>query len=476
MRQQIATQGGRATDGNDGFTIIEVMVASFVLIVGVLGVLSMFTGALQQTAASNKRVAGTNLARELVETARSLDYDDLTIVASRLQARGLGSGSPWTISRRGVTYTVTATTCAFDDPSDGYAASPPTNACNANTAGTDSNGDDFRRVTFTLSWQDRGSPRSLKQTTLIVNPTGGLGPRILTITPLTQTISASDATVANVVWTTTPAVSLHWEIDDGVSKGDVAGTTSFTTAWNIGTVGSGTEVLDGLYTISGQAFDDRDIAGEAKRADILLNRRVPYAPTGFAGGHDTRLNDWVDFDWALNRERDIVGYRVYWAGVDGLVNGNDQLVCPGSGSGMLSRTTRNCADFSPKPGVQTYYIVALDNDTNGNPREGDTRILTVGSPGARPAPPQGPLTVSTINNVPRLTWNAPATGSVAFYRIYRDGTRFSSSNNDRLDTALGSATAFVDSTPGSTAHDYSVTAVDSNYNESDPIGPVTWTP
>jgi prepilin-type N-terminal cleavage/methylation domain-containing protein len=472
MAQHIPTVGEPAVPGENGFTIIEVMVASFVLLVGMLGVLTMLTGMLGTTKSSNARVAATNLARELVETTRGLDYDNLGLVVAQVQARGLGPGTPWTIQRRGVTYTVTATTCAFDDPTDGYAATAPANACNVNAVGTDSNGDDFRRVTFQLAWSDGGRSRSMSQTTLIVNPAGGLGPRITKITPLTQTITLN--TNPTLAWETTPAQSLRWEIDDGKSNGSVTGSTAFTTIWNIGIAGSGTEVLDGSYTISGQAFDDRDIAGEAKRADIVLNRSAPYAPTNFAGGHDTRAGDWVDFDWSLNRERDILGYRVVWAGPDGaLGNGNDQQVCPAPSAGsMLAKTTTSCADFTPQPGVQTYYIVAIDRDNTASaaPRDGAPAFLTINAAGSRPSAPAG-LAVAIVNSQPKLSWNASA-GAV-FYRIYRDGTSFSATTSNRWNRTSDATTTFTDASPDIGGHTYRVTAVDSTYNESDPSGPVT---
>jgi len=463
--------------GNDGFTIVEVMVASFVLIVGILGVLTMMSGALRTTATSNTRIAATNLARELVETARELDYDKLNDVTAQMQARGMGSGSPWTIGRRGVTYTVTATTCAFDDPSDGYATTAPANACGTNVAGTDSNGDDFRRATFRLQWSDAGSARSISQTTLVVNPAGGLGPRILTITPLTQRITANVAT-ARIVWTTTGAQSLRWTADDGAGSGSVTGSTSFTTDWNIGTSGSADEVLDGAYAISAQAFDDRGIPGETKRADVLLNRRAPYAPTGFAGGRNTRDGEIVDFEWSLNRERDILGYRVTWAGPDDLfTTGDDVQVCPAPAAGsMLAPATKSCADFGPQPGTQKYAVTAIDRDPGNALREGTpSAILTVNPAGTPPSQPPS-LTVLTVGGKPELTWTAPPSPQyVAFYRIYRDGT--SVTYADRYDrTTDGLVTTFTDSDPGATSHRYWVTAVDANYNESIPIGPVTWTP
>ncbi len=499
----------------DGFTIVEVIVAMVVLLIGMLGVLSLLSGALQATAANNERVGATNLARELVEATRGLDYEDLTsaLVVTRLQARGnLGSGSPWTIERRGVTYTVTTTTCAYDDPADGYGAPAPANACNTgNAAGADANGDDFRRATFSVSWRDaRGPTKSASQSTLVVNPSGGLGPRITCFTPVAQTYAAgapatpaacpaagaatSTATVAKIVWTTTTAQSLHWEADDGdlQSRGDIVGSTNasggttFTTLWDIGdaTVGDGSEVLDGPYVLTGQAFDVLNIGGEAKRADIVLNRRAPYAPPTLQGGRNTRLGSRVDFRWGLNRERDVLGYRVIWAGPDGaLGGGNDAVACaPPAGAPYLSPTTQSCTDFSPATsGATTYYIVAIDRAPDGSLRQGTERTLSVSAPVTAPDPPTG-LTVSTsANGLARLNWTAPATGGVAFYRIYRDdsdanpATVTYSDRHDRVDTPPSPlATAYTDSQSGATSHQYWVTAVNSSYNESAPVGPVTW--
>src|SRR4051794_3130346 len=196
--------------GDAGFTMVEVMVAALLLVGGILAVLAMYTGAVQTATTNNARVTATNLERELVETAREIDYDDLEDVAAEAQARGLGAGSPWTIDRRGTTYAVTASTCVFDSPTDDFAATAPANACQSRPAGADANGEDFRRVTFQLAWDDAGRTRVMSQTTLIVNPAGGLGPRVLAFAPLSQTITANVGSVA-VAWSTTPAQSLAWD-------------------------------------------------------------------------------------------------------------------------------------------------------------------------------------------------------------------------------------------------------------------------
>jgi type IV pilus modification protein PilV len=469
----------RSLAGEAGFTIVEVLVASLVLVIGMLGVLTLLTGSLRTTAANNERVGATNLARELVEAARGLDYDQMTgtLVQSNLQAAGLGSGSPWTIERRNVTYTVTATSCTFDDPADKLAATPPAGVCTPQPAGAtgDLNGEDFRRTTFRIGWREAGDvPRSVTQTTLVVNPSGGLGPRIVSFTPVTQTITQSVGSVT-VTWTTTPAQTLRWSVDDGAGTGTSSGSTSFLTTWDIGTSGTAGEVLDGAYQITAQPFDDRDIAGEVKRANVVLNRREPYAPPALAGGHDTRLGDWVDLEWSPNRERDILGYRVVWAGPDETAaTGDDVQVCPAPASGaMLPATATSCVDPSPPSGSASYYVVALDRGLDGQPRPGDRRALTVGAPGSRPQAP-GALTVATVNGQPRLSWEAPASGGVSFYRIYRDGTDVT--YTDRYDRTSGTATAYTDGRAGVVAHRYWVTVVDDAFNESDPIGPVTWSP
>ena len=456
-----------------GFSIVELLVASVVLIVGMLGVLVLLTGAVGMTATNSERVGATNLGRELVEATRSLDYADMTgvRVQARLQARGLGSGSPWVIQRRSARYTVSAVSCTFDSPTDGLAAAPPDGVCLPRPAGTvgDANGDDFRRTTFSISWAGGGaSSRPVSQTTLVVNPSGGLGPRIVGATPVAQTITGNVAE-AQVVWTTTTAQTLRWTVDDGVSSGSVTGSTAFTTQWALGSSGSGSEILDGTYEITGQPFDDRDIAGEAKHVNVVLNRRSPYAPPSLAGGHDTRVDDWVDLEWGRSRERDILGYRAAWAGNDGVAGtADDRQVCPAVGDGwMLDPATTSCSDFSPPPGAATYYVAAIDRDPNNSLREGDRRTLAIDAPTPRPGAPLG-LVSSTVAGQPTLVWLPPLTGGVSFYRIYRD--------NERYDRTSAGSLIYRDSNPGVEPHRYAITAVNSSYNESDVVGPVLWAP
>jgi hypothetical protein len=111
---------------DSGFTLVEAMVAAFVLLIGLAATLTMVDQANQTTSSTKAREQGVSLQRELIESARSIPYDQLapTSIASRVMSLpnlGDSSGSQpgWTITRRGVTYTATIGVCSVDDPADG---------------------------------------------------------------------------------------------------------------------------------------------------------------------------------------------------------------------------------------------------------------------------------------------------------------------------------------------------------------------
>ncbi len=113
------------SDREAGFTIVEVLVAMVILLVGVLGTFVLLEGGLSSTRKTTSREQATNLARDLVERSRQVPYTSTTTSLAPAQLRatlpdaGALSGSGFTVSRRNVTYSVTVTACSIDDPSDG---------------------------------------------------------------------------------------------------------------------------------------------------------------------------------------------------------------------------------------------------------------------------------------------------------------------------------------------------------------------
>src|SRR5918994_649279 len=113
----------RSISDESGFTLVELLVAAFILVVGMAGAFSLLNGANRATTTNNARVGGTNLARELLEDARSVDYDSLkpATMDTALKDKSGTSGPPWKVTRRGIDFTVTTEVCTFDDPKDNIA-------------------------------------------------------------------------------------------------------------------------------------------------------------------------------------------------------------------------------------------------------------------------------------------------------------------------------------------------------------------
>ena len=117
----------RIRTDESGMSIVEVMVAALVLVVGILGVLTMLDTANGATSKNLAREQANTLARDVVERAHQIPYASLatpTAAATFRQALPDGPASAaadgsWTMTRRGTAYTVSIQSCKVDDPSDG---------------------------------------------------------------------------------------------------------------------------------------------------------------------------------------------------------------------------------------------------------------------------------------------------------------------------------------------------------------------
>jgi prepilin-type N-terminal cleavage/methylation domain-containing protein len=483
--------------GERGFTLVEVLVAITLLLVGVLGTATLIDGANATTGRTLAREGATSLARQIVEGSRAVPYAQLASQAA-LQAQlkaqpGLADGSTtdsaWTIERRGITYTVVAEVCSVDDQLDGYGSHPGGFCTGSAPAGTaDFNPDDYKRVTATLSWRRQGKTERLQQVTIVPNPGSAAGPRIdafdmtapvecdATMPSCPTIVSPSSSSASFSVTTASAVQSVAWSVDGEVQPSDSVGGsgTSWSFDWPLGSL------PDGVYLIGAQAFGEASgpglptAAGPRRVLTVALNRRSPAGPTGFVAGRTRSPVDQhpiVDFEWLPHSDRDVEGYRVYRVvGEPG--GGDDVLVCPSTGVAPLEETT--CQDEAPPDADSVdYYVAAVDRhpDPPGDYRVGDRSVVrTVTKTNLPPYAPTS-VTVSTTSGDPVLSWSAitppdPNAGdAVEFYRIYRDGTAIS----DRYDRGSADSRTYTDFRSEDEGHQYWVTAVDAQLGESAPV-------
>ena len=425
--------------GREGFTLIEVLVAMFVLLIGVLGALAIIDRANAATVTTRSREAAVNVARELVEAARSVPFANLTpaSVEAQIQAQpGLaddGAPAGWTIRRRGFTFTATATVCTFDDARDQGGDHSAGNFCADSappSATPDRNPEDYRRVRVEVRWSVKGVERVVHQTVLVNNPGSAGAPavRTLVIDPMSATIA------------------------------------------------SGTNHVISTNVVSAEAFDSYGVAGPSRSLTVSLNRSEPDKVSGVAGGRTgssaSPEDQVVDIEWLPSRERDIIGYSV--ERVDAANNVVE--VCE-----RQDRTTCMDADPPVEDGLK-YYVYAWDADhVDAEPRKGPepSDVLVVALSNTQPFPPITPTAALQSDGSVSLAWFRPIPedpdlgDSIAFYRIYRDGTGYDARYAVWSDP--GATVQFIDGNTGGTAHEYWVTAVDENFAESAPVH-AEWTP
>ena len=234
-------------------------------------------------------------------------------------------------------------------------------------------------------------------------------------------------------------------------------------------------VLDGTYTVTAQAFDDRGIAGDSRAAVLPLNRSLPITVTGFEVGRNYNDNQ-LEFRWNPNPERDIIGYRVFELGPDTTVNnGNDTLICSTD-----SVEATSCQATTSMPSADLNYgVVALDRqditNTSSSIRQSfNAQALTTSS--TQPARPAGLLVLPDLSTGnPKLTWSHPSQASVRYFRIYRySGTGSCCTRTQRYTFTPDNQMTWTDPQPASGIVTYAVTAVGPGLNESQGSNEFAW--
>jgi prepilin-type N-terminal cleavage/methylation domain-containing protein len=461
-----------------GFTLIEVMVAALVLVVGILSVIGLLNAANGATNRTREHDSATNLARELIEGARSIPYERVSspgVIAELQNLPGLEDidGGSYTLRRGAVTYTVGIDVCIMDDPKDGGGPRPAgasaTFCGNSAPTGTaDKNPEDYKRVTVTATWKDKQRTRHVEQTGIINNPGSASGPAIRSLVPRGYASPYTVLTDLNSITidltTSSKPATLAWMLDGTRQPGAITpnGPTGLVWQfdWPIKTLD------DGAYVIGAEAYDVYGVSGPGRQETVVLNRFSPRAPTEVTGGR-TKFGT-VEIEWTANSERDIIGYEVFRVGAA-------SPICP-----IATQELKTfCTDYSPPAsGPLEYYVRAYDRDPSGNPRAGDASSpsLTVVDTNTSPYEVTNFTLTKLASGDTKLSWQRPSpedpdTGdSIAFFRIYRDGSALSDRYDRYFDLSGSSDVSWTDTETGGASHTYWVTAVDQHYAES-PFGP-----
>jgi type II secretory pathway pseudopilin PulG len=518
----------RRVAAEDGFTIVEVVVAIIVLVVGLLGALVLINSANATTAANKARTGGVNLAREVADASRAVledvPYSQLSsgcpapsspenpcpttspLVAALQAQPGLASSSSgdWQLERDGVDYTIGVAVCSMDDPADG-AGSHATGGpfCpDVGAAGTvDRAPDDFKRLTVDVTWEGtRGSQET--RSVALLQSDGANGPSVTCLRPTSSPCPASSTPVIDQASTTSmqftatvsgPVERLVWYVDGSFQDTltPSGGSASFT--WDLGTVASGTGVADGTYEISATAFDSNGRSGTIGSLQVVVNRRAPEAPGAFAAGRNSMIagnsgNGGVDLNWLPVTDKDVLYYRIFREDLTG-----STLIKTTDGSGVTSYTDKTspinptpwvtpCTTDPPQAALTTleYRVVAVDQN-GATPREGTpTASIDVNRCNTPPEPPpsgalglteNGDGTITLDGALPPSPSDPDAGDEVASVRIYRwSGTPNPSDVADRLELVPveGASFTYTDPAPepGGVEQNYCFTNVDSRLQES----------
>lgn len=331
MRSSVARAGARRGRDEEGFTLIEVLMAAVVLVVGLIGLFGLLDVSVRATAATRTREDATNLARQIVEDARSIPYAQVspTSITSQLRESsgltGTSTEAGWQIVRRGITFTVTASECAIDDPKNGYGSGKKngTFCSESETEGTtDPQPANLKRITVNVKWVTRGRTSNVEAIATLTAAGGAVG---LSASELKLASPAVGKPTEPVVTKEPLSKELTFQVTapkgteamvwllEGVKQA-TAPTLETGTTWTFSWKISG--LSDGTYTVGAQATDAEGVKGPPVSIPVTLIRNVPAAPKGIAGGFNkvnvkgasTKV---VELEWSANAERNVIGYRVY---------------------------------------------------------------------------------------------------------------------------------------------------------------------
>lgn len=478
--------GPRLTDSR-GFSLVEVLVAAIILVVGILGTLALVSAANARAAASQTREAATNLAREVSENARTIPFGELepATLVGELQTRPqLADASPATpgyqVVRRGRTYTIDTSVCRIDSPGDGFGPHDATYCADSDQIGVeDPQPEDLKRVSTAVTFRENRRTVTVRFASSFSSSGQSTGLPVLTLALETPTVTVGTQTEPVVTTTEsqlrftakTPASAprVVWSVDGQRMATDATRVDgeNWRFTWPI------TGLSDGSYLISAQAVDANGEEGAPREIQVVLARQGASPPAQMTGGFNALFIDngerreVAELRWVTAPDRNVTGYRLYQAG-------DATPVCETSATAPDLEAVISCVDFTPPaevgspPAERIYTVRSLYRDAGGTVRETVGRNAEITPRTTRPEPSPN-LAVARDAGTVTLSWDR-SPSSVDFYRVYKNGTSYT----QRVATP-GEGTEqeqWVDPDPGP-ADEYRVTAVSSRLHESTFIGPVS---
>lgn len=475
--------GGRRDGAQAGFTLVEVLVACLVLVVGLLGGLGLLAVAAHTTGTDRQRQAETSLAREVTEDARTLSYSQVAqgTLAGLLQPMVPGAS----LFDQGLVVTRSIyslhVTLGVDTESSGM-------------SGAGSN--DYKRLSVTVS-PTSGSEPTVQQAALLYGPGGEVPPvsclSFSSSSCATTMPAITDTGVSSLtfhVTTTAPAAQVQWLVDGNPPASAQIGAGGGDPYTPSGTGSQFTWALpaaDGTYTISAFAQDAQGNTGSRATVQVTLNRDLPPAPPTTAIYN--RHIGGVDIQWPQSTDHDILYYDVYHqqAGsaptevcdkVSGTGCTDLTAAAPGTPPGPCTSPT----DASGQP--NDYWVIGYDTDpATGQPRPSTATPQTADANicDNPPSPPSGLVASAGPNGTVVLNWSAPGAPAdidsgdgIAGWRIYRWSTGTTDGVAQRrlvyIDavSAGQNITTFTDHSPdpAGVSQNYCVTSVDTHLGES----------
>jgi hypothetical protein len=512
-----------------GFTIVEVLAATLILVAGLIVLFGMLISASHVMLNTRLRQEETSLAREALEDSRGLTYAQLTptTIASALQPQVPGaslSGSNLSVTRTinsstPYTFNVSLSVCSLDDPSDGYGdhSSPPLSGgvwcADVAPSGTaDSNPDDYKRVSVTVT-PSSGSTRPIQQTILIYQrPVNGPAVSCLSTSstcpgPNVTVGPTGGASLTFNVTTTTTADRIRWLVNGNpppaaqIPSGNVdpyapSGTSS-SFSWNFPTttVGSTVYTVDGTYTITAIAYDANGNSGTRSTVIVKVNEHPVLAPVSppTVGWND--LTGGVEIQWVPSVDQDVLYYHVYHS-YNGLPA--QLLTTCGNVTGVSCADAPESAFAPPIPSARPnpctstnqtytttdfYWVVGVDTDPNGTLREGTPSQHVDANLCDHQPNALSSLTKTVNGGQVTLSWTPPSPADpdswdqIQAWRVYRwpssRGVQIPGDRYELVGNGPPAVTSYTDTSPdpGGVQQSYCVTAVDSHLNES-PCSPI----